>query len=1116
MGPLAAWVPDGSGVSAGCPSTTASACGGSPLSPCGAPLSARMSAGAGNHTLQLRAGSPPSRRGSPRTAALRSMEVVRTAPVFHVGDRVEYWSDTYRQWMPGVVQRVRDGGQLFDLDVKKGAQVSKLRPDRSATGVRGASVPAEPLSAREHQPLASAWCHETAPTVMQAKQISAELSEVTRAIQGQMDWAELSGQDMVSRAGAVTVRKMVETTKALLQGLEGALILRAGFIASCFHMWRCETTLARAGRLYQDEFHRHHNEWNEHVDQVKRHYESELQRLQMVALCRKDRVARQQMLVLDKWVHGDRIGLLREMFRSWCLHAWTQEDLRRRSRTVQVLVAEWTEGSNRGIVHSCYRLWRDLTLQELQVRQHEEERRRNASSVDAQMRTLQQQKDAEMQRLLQEIERKARDRTHSIELVLAKWQRGSAKGLLTAVTQAWLRRVQHARALQPINLVVRKWAMGNDKGLMVSTLKTWSGEARRLLHSRQLSEHQHERKRLEELLADTQKAHRNLAQEHVSMLEKRKREAKALVEFILRKWEMGTSKGTMKEILSLWSAHVREVKTAGSRRQAVHFALLRGFEGEERSGKHITFLNWKQLTISERHDKELQQRQALADAQVRSFLAETQAEQDAKLAALENSQAAIKARAHEASQVAVRKCILGDRKGLLKSVVVVWHMHVANVADRERKRAAVKDALLRSMEGNRRGMLHMTFFEWTAFVKTERARHADVLDADSRVVALEKKVEAMIDKEARKLAKYGEMLGSKQSPVLKQMCFTSWRAECGGLASELEKERERAVAVEELGRQRHMAETLHQELRARVIHSLGCKRSIVLCSVVFEAWSYLWQQRVDAQAQRLNKNEAMLKYSEFVIGQRLKKDRVSLLASTFAEWLREAKILHHQLHHEGTQQQLLESRDFCARLETQNRELQEQLAIYYQQIDHITDTLQKELKTKEEMAIELQRAYRMRRTTGQVATPTGPTPSSIQEPLGAWSRTSSEQTLHDHPSPTGGAAGGSSRGASRRRERAASPGASAPDLEPPGMPQLPFTRLGGNAHVGREVEAGLASAYVDAVIEVDDDNHRGPTWSRGGGSSSQADALFNALDRNHDGVITRAEMREAYKAGRKY
>lgn len=46
---------------------------------------------------------------------------------FEVGEKVEYWSDTYQQYMPAFVQRVRDDGVTYDLDVKRGAQRRKMR-----------------------------------------------------------------------------------------------------------------------------------------------------------------------------------------------------------------------------------------------------------------------------------------------------------------------------------------------------------------------------------------------------------------------------------------------------------------------------------------------------------------------------------------------------------------------------------------------------------------------------------------------------------------------------------------------------------------------------------------------------------------------------------------------------------------------------------------------------------------------------------------------------------------------------------------------------------------------------------------------------------------------------
>mmetsp|Transcript_73049 Transcript_73049/g.191507 ORF Transcript_73049/g.191507 Transcript_73049/m.191507 type:complete len:800 (-) Transcript_73049:100-2499(-) len=48
-------------------------------------------------------------------------------PLFQNGDKVMYWSDTYNQWMHAVVVQAHEGGQLYDLDVKRGANARKIK-----------------------------------------------------------------------------------------------------------------------------------------------------------------------------------------------------------------------------------------------------------------------------------------------------------------------------------------------------------------------------------------------------------------------------------------------------------------------------------------------------------------------------------------------------------------------------------------------------------------------------------------------------------------------------------------------------------------------------------------------------------------------------------------------------------------------------------------------------------------------------------------------------------------------------------------------------------------------------------------------------------------------------
>mmetsp|Transcript_164840 Transcript_164840/g.316499 ORF Transcript_164840/g.316499 Transcript_164840/m.316499 type:complete len:925 (+) Transcript_164840:91-2865(+) len=52
---------------------------------------------------------------------------------FQVGEHIEYWSDTYQQWMPAVVESVRKDGTTYDLDVKRGARDRKMRSINTVT-----------------------------------------------------------------------------------------------------------------------------------------------------------------------------------------------------------------------------------------------------------------------------------------------------------------------------------------------------------------------------------------------------------------------------------------------------------------------------------------------------------------------------------------------------------------------------------------------------------------------------------------------------------------------------------------------------------------------------------------------------------------------------------------------------------------------------------------------------------------------------------------------------------------------------------------------------------------------------------------------------------------------
>lgn len=144
---------------------------------------------------------------------------------------------------------------------------------------------------------------------------------------------------------------------------------------------------------------------------------------------------------------------------------------------------------------------------------------------------------------------------------------------------------------------------------------------------------------------------------------------------------------------------------------------------------------------------------------------------------------------------------------------------------------------------------------------------------------------------------------------------------------------------------------------------MGCKDGRVVCMQTFSSWSYYLQKRKEDQAVCLSHNHVMNKYSSFILEKQLKRNDAALQASCFTEWHREANILLHQRHHDHATRTLDDTRSYLVQREHEIVDMHEKLRMYYQQIDQITETLQKELKTKEELAAELRSAYEKLRKT---------------------------------------------------------------------------------------------------------------------------------------------------------
>jgi len=275
----------------------------------------------------------------------------------------------------------------------------------------------------------------------------------------------------------------------------------------------------------------------------------------------------------------------------------------------------------------------------------------------------------------------------------------------------------------------------------------------------------------------------------------------------------------------------------------------------------------------------------------------------------------------------------------------IWRRIAAALKSSRRKATSVKDSMKRFLEGELRGIKHSTFLEWREYVGQHK--HADSVDR------LEKQIEKLIGKHAAHLMKYATFMGNKTEPVLKGLVFNGWKEMAQGERFLLDQ-RKREVEIEEMQRKAELEQTKKKEARVKALSGLGMKDKKVVCMEVFLAWSYLYQQQRQARIHSINANKSLNKYAEFVLHKQMTQDAHATLTTSFTEWHREAR---NSRHHE-TLQSLEESQVYMTQLRAG---FEEQLAMAYQQIDHITETLHKELQTKEELAGELREAYEKQR-----------------------------------------------------------------------------------------------------------------------------------------------------------
>lgn len=325
----------------------------------------------------------------------------------------------------------------------------------------------------------------------------------------------------------------------------------------------------------------------------------------------------------------------------------------------------------------------------------------------------------------------------------------------------------------------------------------------------------------------------------------------------------------------------------------------------------------------------------------------------------------------------------GDRKGILSQFFQDWQEYVKVKIQSDAQKQSVKDSVMRFIEGDQRGSMHSCFLGWMNYVRFELKHHRLAQQQQKKLEDIEMQMSKMQQKREHQMMRCAEAFASKGS-VLKGMVLRQWHEQSSGEKAKLEAERERLVHLKELEAQKEQAEELRKERIARALDGMGCRRTRVVLTEFFSAWAALYDKAKLDQMYRLEHNEQMLKYSQFMLGQKFRKDAKALQAEVFSAWHVHGRFAAHELNHETMEERLANANSDIQQLEHHCADLQDELQMYYQQIRDITNTLQKELQTKEELASELRDAYEKLRNSAKVSMPvmgdTGRSRGSSVEP----------------------------------------------------------------------------------------------------------------------------------------
>uniref|UniRef100_A0A6T0QZL7 Sfi1 spindle body domain-containing protein n=1 Tax=Alexandrium monilatum TaxID=311494 RepID=A0A6T0QZL7_9DINO len=718
--------------------------------------------------------------------------------------------------------------------------------------------------------------------------------------------------------GAVSVRGMVEMTRALLEGLEGALASRAAAIAGGFHAWRCEAALARAGRLHQQELEKSHDRWAACLDHHKQNFEAEVWAHAEQVMAHKQALHRQRSLLAERRRVQGRTRLLSELLRGWRARVAHARERRGLVRCLHAGARSLAGGRERGLACIGLQAWHRL-----------------AASL-----------------------REAR----GMGLLGVAWGRwaGAARERGTAARQRRAARLQ-----------VGRWAQRSRLADLRALHLAWRLSARRARTAdRQLAGVWSEIEALQQSMLANEHSHRSMLHQQMSEVEQCRKRAHHVVEAALVQWRLCEAMQLTRSALHAWGACSSGTRRARRRWVAARSTLLRSYEAVRAAETHTAFMAWVVSATTERLSRASEGALALE----RARWAERQRERERA------TEAALRLRGRDAAERLLRRWTPREARRLKALVVTKWASLGRTASQARNHRTAVADAGLLVACRRACAALQFAFLQWHSCAGLIAAHRRLVFEMDGSVCTMQEQVRRVLIRIDALAIGSVKLLRGWHFVLIRGACFSAWKGELQACRCALE------------ARSRHDAEVESKGKLARALLCVARERRRLACLRHFVGWHR--QVAGDREVR-----EAALRCSALARGHGLRWQARGLLASALARWGRESRLVACRRQRREALQALLEARACADRLRLERSGMEEQLSLYCRQIDRMAEMLQREVRTKGEMAGELRRAYGERRLADLPPALSCVAAEDAEAGKASPSRCSSEETLDLCASP---------------------------------------------------------------------------------------------------------------------